>query len=163
MKHLRVLLMRLGRTPRAIAWILRLPGVERRLLFNAARTAYRVQGALQRFSVVAVIDEQQRRRAQVETVSDGLDAARVAELCAKAMRLFPTPPTCLPRSITMHNELLLRRLPGEIRIGAKREEDSLRFHAWVVSDTTVLMEDPSELADFALFDLDSTTFGAGFQ
>ena len=155
--------MRLRRLPQGVAWVARLSGEERRVFFAAALTARRAHIELKTRTVASVVESQRARRSASSIIDSSLSAERIAELSARSMRIVPGRPTCLPRSIAMHHELRIRDLPGEIRIGAKLEDESLRFHAWVVSGDTVLMEDPGEIDGFAPFDLDSTMLGTGFE
>lgn len=81
--------------------------------------------------------------------ADVRDAAVQARAVARVARWVPGA-TCLVRAAALARWLRSRAAPAVLRIGVRREAETLRAHAWVELDGVALGEDAATLRGFAL-------------
>ena len=60
--------------------------------------------------------------------------------------------TCLPQSLTVWWLLRWRKIDGQIRFGARKEDDKLEAHAWVETGATVFNEGRYTSQSFKVFE-----------
>ena len=75
-------------------------------------------------------------------------ARRYARTIDMAARHHVVPARCLHRSLVLHEWLRRDGLPGELRIGVRKEGEALRAHAWVELDGQVVNDTPAAVAPF---------------
>lgn len=127
---LRRLLPRWGRLG-SLSWAERRVVAESFALLPLAHWALRVRG-LQEFRARLVRDGRRRRSAAP------LDARRVAELVEATARVIPAPSNCLQRSGAVAWMLVRHGVQPDLRIGVRKVEGALQFHAWVEVDGEVI-------------------------
>jgi hypothetical protein len=79
-------------------------------------------------------------------------AHRTAALVRLATRYTPFHATCLHRSLTLWWLLRRQGIPGDLRIGVRRQDGRFEAHAWVEYQSTVLNDTPDVNQRFAAFD-----------
>lgn len=75
-------------------------------------------------------------------------ARRYARTIAVAARHHVVPAHCLHRSLVLHQWLRREGLPGELRIGVRKEGGALRAHAWVELSGSIVNDTPAAVAPF---------------
>jgi hypothetical protein len=84
--------------------------------------------------------------------SSVLIAKRTAALVRLTTRYTPFHATCLHRSLTLWWLLRRQGIPGDLRIGVRRQDGRFEAHAWVEYQSTVLNDTPDVNQRFAAFD-----------
>ena len=118
----------------------------------AARALHRAHRQVRRDATGALI----RPHAERSTTSPAnttamLRAVQRADLAlARAVRLLPSRPSCLVRTLALTELLERAGVPGAcIRVGVRRDGDTLDAHAWVELDGRVIGDDPYVARRFA--------------
>jgi hypothetical protein len=57
---------------------------------------------------------------------------------------------CLHRSLVLHHWLRRERMPSDLRIGVRKDNGTLKAHAWVELGGRVVSDSPSAVAAFRL-------------
>lgn len=81
-----------------------------------------------------------------------LIAKRTAALVRATTRYTPFHATCLHRSLTLWWLLRRQGIPGDLRIGVRRQDGRFEAHAWVEYQATVLNDTADVNQRFAAFD-----------
>lgn len=66
-------------------------------------------------------------------------------------RSAPNAISCLPRALALQRMLKRRGVSGMIRFGAKRQDGTVRMHAWLELEEKVLVGGLPDLADYERF------------
>lgn len=124
-----------GSPPSRLARFAALPAGEKRLRLEAW---WRLLGAdlALRLGRRAPLERALADPGAGETAGAEIVARAVAS--AAAHHLWPI--TCLPRALVVWRMLAARGIPSRVRIGVRREEGSIRAHAWVEAGGRPLAE-----------------------
>lgn len=78
---------------------------------------------------------------------------RLAYLVNSAAAYAPFPTTCLVRSLFLWGWLRQAGVEANLRLGVRKQADTLLAHAWVEYEGVALNDDPLHVAQYASFDL----------
>ena len=70
-------------------------------------------------------------------------------MVAIATRHLPWHPTCLERSLALRRILAKRGIETQLRIGVRKESETLLAHAWLEREGKVLNDSPLAIAPYA--------------
>lgn len=91
-------------------------------------------------------------------------AERLSWCVQVAAAYGPWPANCLQRSVVLCWFMQRRGLPGDLRIGVRKDErGALDFHAWVEHDGKVVNDRRDVVVRYAVFEGAITPAGARFS
>ena len=93
------------------------------------------------------------------SVQSSLDSAaltdRLQRLSIAFFRRLPFEAGCLEKSLAFLILLKQHGLPADLKIGLKKEHETLKAHAWIEQDGKILFDDPSFCREYAAASLPS--------
>jgi hypothetical protein len=101
---------------------------------------------IEKFSLPSRPPQSLQENVQIEAAQRAVRAVRSVELHG------PTTPNCLERSMTLWWMLRRDGVDGELHIGARKEGEQLKAHAWVELGGQVLNDGPEVHQHYARFD-----------
>ena len=130
-----------------------MPRDERRMLRTAAVALPAIAIALRIVSLRRVLATLAwGTDAAVVAAGDEGRARRAADLVAIAARRGIHPGNCLSRSVTLWWLLRRRRIASELRIGVRKEGETLLAHAWVEQHGRPLNDSEAVCRRYAVFE-----------
>lgn len=136
--------MRLAAVRRKLARLRDLSGRERWLLVRAAVWLLAVDLGLRTAGFGRVRRWLERsgeaRCPEPATPERWAEAESIARVVGAAARHHLYPMTCLRRALVLERLLAERGIPGELRIGVRKDREGFRAHAWVECDGRALSE-----------------------
>jgi hypothetical protein len=131
--------LRLAQPLRMLRW----PPSDRRLFFEALRTATAVEIDL-RLRRFPRLFRQSRASLSAPAAPREVAAPAVRLAIRRAYRALPFEPTCLRESLVFCLMFARRGLPAELRLGVKKTGESLGAHAWVEDETGAVLTEELE-------------------
>jgi len=104
------------------------------LLCESTALAVGVEIALRCVPLARILRAMERRPLRNASPRDRAAVERLARLARWPYRVLPLPSTCLRVSLVQVAVLRRREVPATLRLGVRREDGVLDFHAWVDCD-----------------------------
>jgi len=107
---------------------------------------------LRRWGYHRLLDRLERRAASPRREprpEDGVRAQRYSHWLAVAARSHVVEARCLHQSLALQAWLRRERLPSELRIGVRKNNDELMAHAWIELGGQVVNDMPDRVAEFS--------------
>jgi hypothetical protein len=123
------------------------------LATRAVAVLLRLIGYRRTSALLAVVGSR-RRAPACDAASSWARADELGRRVAAAAARGPLPVGCLPRALVLGTILSRRGIESVVRIGVRREDGTLRAHAWVEHAGVPVAEPPEIIARFAPFERD---------
>lgn len=134
------------------------------LIARASVDLIRIDGVLRRSGfqeMLATLDSIPTRESETLTRGDVQRARRYGRRIALAARANLPRAKCLHRSLVLHMWLRNEGLPSDLRIGVRKDGDTLRAHAWVEIAGSTINDSARSLRSFSVLKPSASRTPAG--
>jgi len=127
-----------------------LPAADRWLFVRALLALVAIDLRLRLYGFRRTVEgnHKHRRPGKPTSIHQWTRISRYAHWLGVASRHHVVRARCLHRSLALHGWLLQQGLPGELRIGVRKEGTELTAHAWIELDGRPIFDRPEEVAGF---------------